>query len=66
VITFGPGRRYLVEVAVRLLIVETTSTGIALVFSKLVPYGCAVPLSVWTLACGEHAKKKAERLPEGA
>jgi hypothetical protein len=66
VITLARGVGYLVEVAVRLVIVETTSTGIAVVFSKLVPYGCAVALSVWTLADGEHGKKKAERLPEGA
>jgi hypothetical protein len=62
VITASWGVSYLVEVAARLVVVETTSTGIALVFSKLVPYGCAILLSVWTLAYGEHEKKKAERL----
>jgi len=36
------------------------------VFSKLVPYACAVILSVWTLGYGEHEKKKAERLAEAA
>jgi len=50
---------------VRLVIVETTSTGIALICSKLVPYACAVLLSGWTLAYGEHEKKKAERLAGG-
>jgi len=45
-----------------LAIVATTSTGIALVCSKLIPYAFALVLSVWTLVYGEHEKKKAERL----
>ena len=45
-----------------LAIVVTTSTGIALVCSKLIPYVFAVVLSAWTLVYGEHEKKKAERL----
>jgi hypothetical protein len=66
VITAAWGVVYLIEVAARLVVVEVTSTGIALLFSKLVPYVCAVILSVWTLGYGEHEKKKAERLPEAA
>jgi hypothetical protein len=58
------GLGYLVEVAVRVAIVETTSTGIALIVSKVVPYVFAVSLSVWTLVYGEHEKKKAERLAD--
>jgi len=42
--------------------VAQTSTGIALICSKLVPYAFALGLSGWTLAYGEHEKKKAERL----
>jgi hypothetical protein len=42
--------------------VVTTSTGIALVCSKLIPYVFAVVLSAWTLVYGEHEKRKAERL----
>ena len=38
VITLAWGVAYLIEVAVRLVVVEITSTGIALVFSKVVPY----------------------------
>ena len=62
VITAAWGAAYLVEVAARLAVVETTSTGIALLFSKLVPYAFALGLSVWTLVYGEHEKKKAEQL----
>lgn len=66
VITAAWGAAYLVEVAARLVVVETTSTGIALLFSKLVPYAFALGLSVWTLVYGEHEKKKAEQLAAAA
>jgi len=59
-VTWGVG--YLVETVIRVAIVATTSTGIALICSKLVPYAFAVSLSVWTLVYGEHEKKKAEHL----
>ena len=61
-ITVAWGIAYLVEAAIRVAIVVTTSTGIALVCSKLIPYVFAVVLSAWTLVYGEHEKKKAERL----
>jgi hypothetical protein len=70
VITAAWGVAYLIETAARLVVVETTSTGIALLFSKLVPYVFALALSVWTVAYGEQEKKKAEQLaaaePEGS
>jgi hypothetical protein len=61
-ITVAWGAGYLVEAAIRVAIVVTTSTGIALVCSKLIPYVFAVVLSAWTLVYGEHEKRKAERL----
>jgi hypothetical protein len=61
VITAAWGVAYLIEVGARLAVVEITSTGIALLFSKLTPYVFAVFLSVWTLLYGEHEKKKAEQ-----
>jgi hypothetical protein len=42
--------------------VVATSTGIALVCSKLIPYVFAVVLSAWAFVYGEHERKKAERL----
>ena len=66
VITAAWGVAYLIEVAARLAVVETASTGIALLFSKLVPYFFAFALSLWTLAYGEHEKQKAERLAAAA
>ena len=62
IITAAWGAAYIVEAAVRVVIVEATSTGIALVCSKLVPYLFALSLSAWTLLYGEHEKAKAERL----
>jgi hypothetical protein len=62
VITLTWGVAYLIEVAVRLVVIEITSTGIALLFSKLVPYAFAICLSGWTAAYGEHEMKKAEQL----
>ena len=61
-ITVAWGIAYLVEAAIRVAIVATTSRGIALVCSKLIPYVFAVALSAWTLVYGEHEKRKAERL----
>jgi hypothetical protein len=66
VITAAWGVAYLFEVAARLIVVETTSTGIALLFSKLLPYVVAIGLSIWTLVYGEHEKKKAEHLAAAA
>jgi hypothetical protein len=66
VITAAWGVGYLIEVAARLAVVETASTGVALLFSKLVPYVFALGLSLWTLGYGEHEKKKAEHLAGAA
>ena len=66
VITVAWGVGYLIEVAVRVVIIETTSTGIALLGSKLLPYAFALTLSAWTFGYGEHEKRKAERLAAGA
>ena len=61
-LTVAWGAGYLAEAAIRVAVVITTSTGIALVCSKLIPYVFAVALSAWTLVYGEHEKKKAEGL----
>lgn len=66
IITATWGIAYLFEVAARLVVVEITSTGIALLFSKLIPYFFAFSLSLWTLIYGEHEKNKAERLAAAA
>ena len=66
VITLAWGILYLFEVAARLVVVEIATTGMALLFSKLVPYVCGFALSLWTLGYGEHEKRKAELLAAAA
>jgi hypothetical protein len=57
VITVAWGAGYLIEAALRLVVAETTSTGIALVCSKVMPYVFAVVLATWTLVYGERRRK---------
>jgi hypothetical protein len=64
VITMAWGVAYLVEAAVRSVIVATEPTGIALICSKLLPYAFAISLTAWTLVYGEREKKKAEHLAD--
>jgi hypothetical protein len=58
-ITIAWGVGYIIEAALRLVVAETEPTGIALVFSKSVPYVFATVLAVWTLIYGERRKKLA-------
>jgi hypothetical protein len=58
VITVVWGIAYLIEAAIRVVIAETASTGIALVCSKVAPYVFAVILSAWTLVYGERTLRK--------
>jgi phosphatidyl-myo-inositol dimannoside synthase len=66
IITVAWGAGYLVEDAVRITIIETASTGIALLCSKLLPYAFALVLATWTFGYGEHEKRKAERAAAAA
>jgi hypothetical protein len=56
-ITIVWGAGYIVEAALRLVVAEIESTGIALVCSKVAPYVFATALTVWTLVYGERRKK---------
>lgn len=58
-ITLVWGVGYIIEATLRLVVAETTSTGIALVCSKGAPYAFASVLAVWTLVYGERRKKLA-------
>jgi hypothetical protein len=59
IITAAWGVGYLLEAAVRVVLVETMPTGPAFLFSKVAPYVFAVAMSIWTLGYGEHHKNKA-------
>lgn len=60
------GVAYLVEAIARVLIVETTSTGSALVLSKAMPYGVAAVLAVWNAIYARRSHRAGERLGAAA
>ena len=62
IITAVWGVGFLVEAALRVVIVYNTSTGTALASSKVTPFLWAALLSAWTVAYGARQKKKGERM----
>jgi len=56
------GVAYLAEAAARVVIVELTSTGTALVISKVMPYVVAGLLVAWMIAYGNWSKRRGERM----
>ena len=62
VITAVWGVAFLLEAALRVVIVYNTSTGTALALSKVTPYIWVGALTAWMIAYGSWQKKKYERL----
>ena len=62
VITAVWGLGFLLEAALRVVIVYNTSTGTALASSTITPFVWAGALSAWTVAFGTYQRKKGERL----
>lgn len=58
------GTGFLIEAALRVVIVENTSTGTALAVSKVTPFVFAAVLTVWTVGYGAYQKKMGERRGE--
>jgi len=58
------GVGYLIEAAVRVVIVEHTSTGTALASSRITPYIFAAILAAWTALYGIRQRRKGEKLAE--
>jgi hypothetical protein len=56
------GAAYLAEAAVRVVIIEVTQAGTALLVSKIMPYAVAALLIGWTNVYGLRAKRRGERL----
>ena len=61
VITIVWGVAYLVEAAARVVIVELTSTGNALIISKVMPFAVTGVLFAWTFGYGQRSKRRGER-----
>ena len=62
VITAVWGAAFLLEAALRVVIVYNSSAGTALAISKVTPFLFVAILSAWTVAYGAHHKKKGERM----
>lgn len=62
VITAVWGGAFLLEAALRVVIVYNTSAGTALVISKATPFVFLAILSAWTVAYGAYHRKKGERM----
>ena len=58
IITAVWGVGFLVEAALRVVIVYNTSTGTALASSKVSPFVFAAILSAWTLACSAPEEER--------
>ncbi|HEX4254918.1 MAG TPA: VC0807 family protein [Streptosporangiaceae bacterium] len=66
VITAVWGAGFLVEAAVKVVIVESTSTGTALASSQVLPIVWAAVLCAWTVAYGNYRRKQGERAAAAA
>ena len=66
VITMVWGVGFLLEAALRVVIVFNTPAGTALAISKVTPFLFAGIMSAWTVAYGARQKKKGERMAAGA
>jgi hypothetical protein len=62
IITGVWGAGFLVEAALRIVVVYSASTGTALASSKITPFLWAAILSAWTVAYGARQKKKGESM----
>jgi len=60
------GVTYLAEAAARSVIVETTSTGTALLVSKVMPYAVGGVLAAWMTIYGRHTRRQGERMAAAA
>jgi hypothetical protein len=59
-VVWGVG--YLIEAAIRVVIVENTSTGTALAISKVMPFVFAAVLVMWTFAYGQQQGRKGRQI----
>jgi hypothetical protein len=62
VITAVWGVAFLIEAALRVVIVYNTSAGTALAISKVTPFVFVAIMSAWTIAYGTHRRKKGDRM----
>jgi hypothetical protein len=61
VITAVWGGAFVIEAALRVIIIYSTSAGTAMAISKITPYVFFGVLSAWTVAYGQYRKRKGQR-----
>jgi len=66
VITAVWGVAFLIEAALRVVIIYNTSAGTALAMSKVTPFVFAAVMSAWTIAYGTRQRKKGELMAAAA
>jgi hypothetical protein len=66
IITAVWGVGFLLEAALRVAIVYSTSTGTALALSKVMPYAWIAIFVAWTVAYGRYQEKKGRRMMAAA
>ena len=66
VITAAWGAAFLLEAALRVVVIYTASTGTALAVSKVTPFVFTGVMSAWTVAYGAYRKRKGERMAAAA
>ena len=66
VITAVWGVAFLIEAALRVVIIYNTSAGTALAMSKVTPFVFAAVMLAWTIAYGTRQRKKGERMAAAA
>ena len=61
IITAAWGVGFLLEAALRVVVIYNTSTGTALAISEVTPFIWVTALPAWTVAYGTRQRKKGER-----
>ena len=62
-VTLVWGMAFILEAAVKVLVIETSSTGFALTFTRIVPYALVAILLPWTIAWGRAIRRRATPIP---
>jgi uncharacterized membrane protein len=58
-VTLVWGSAFLIEAAVKVVVIETSSTGSALTFTRIAPYALLAVLLPWTIAWGRAIRRRA-------
>lgn len=60
IVTLVWGVAFLLEAAVKVFVIETSSTGFALAFTRILPYSMAAILVFWMITWGRRLRRRAQ------